>query len=458
MKKVITYGTFDLFHQGHANLLKRAKELGDYLIVGVTTDSFDIQRGKINTHDSLMTRIEAVKNSGYADQIIVEEFKGQKISDIIRYKVDIFAIGSDWEGKFDYLKEYCQVVYLPRTEGVSSTMLRHRNPLRIGIVGTGNIAGRFVDEAEYVQSIEITGAYSLDKEQCRQFCADRKIATAADSFAGLLRLCDAIYVASPHFTHYGYVREALLAGKHVLCETPFVLRTEEARELMDLANKKELILMIAHKTAYCPAFSQLVYMVKSGVIGKIVDINASVTTITDENSAKLDGSKFGGSMSENACFPALPIVKLLGTDFRQINFYSIMRNDVDIYTKAVFRYDCATASFQVGLGAKTEGIMTISGTKGYVYVPAPWWKTDYFELRFEDQNKNRKYFLPFDGEGLRYEIRDFAMAVEMDREARAASDNATESFQRSILTEEEIIAMTRIQENYLEGINLYKLK
>lgn len=71
MKKVITYGTFDLFHQGHANLLRRAKELGDYLIVGVTTDNFDIQRGKINTHDSLMTRIEAVRNSGYADQVIL---------------------------------------------------------------------------------------------------------------------------------------------------------------------------------------------------------------------------------------------------------------------------------------------------------------------------------------------------------------------------------------------------
>ena len=156
MKKVITYGTFDLFHQGHANLLRRAKELGDYLIVGVTTDNFDIQRGKINTHDSLMTRIEAVRNSGYADQVILEEFNGQKISDIIRYNVDVFAIGSDWEGKFDYLKEYCQVVYLPRTEGVSSTMLRHKNPLRIGMVGTGNIAGRFADEARLVQHIELT--------------------------------------------------------------------------------------------------------------------------------------------------------------------------------------------------------------------------------------------------------------------------------------------------------------
>ena len=458
MKKVITYGTFDLFHQGHANLLRRAKELGDYLIVGVTTDNFDIQRGKINTHDSLMTRIEAVRNSGYADQVILEEFNGQKISDIIRYNVDVFAIGSDWEGKFDYLKEYCQVVYLPRTEGVSSTMLRHKNPLRIGMVGTGNIAGRFADEARLVQHIELTAAYSTDENQCREFCRSKCIEVQAKSFEDLLGACDAVYVATPHFTHYDYVKRALLAGKHVLCETPFVLRTSEARELLDLASEKNLILMVAHKTAYCPAFSQLVFMVKSGVIGKVVDINASVTTITDENSEKMDVSKFGGSMNENACFPALPIVKMLGTDFRQINFYSIMKNGVDIYTKAVFRYDSATASFQVGLGAKTEGNMTISGTKGYIYVPAPWWKTDYFEMRFEDQNRNRKYFLPFDGEGLRYEIRDFAMTVSMRKDSCHADSTSEESVHRSIITEDEIMAMTRIQENYINETNLFKLK
>lgn len=124
MKKVITYGTFDLLHQGHINLLRRAKALGDYLIVGVTTEKFDQARGKTNTHDSIQTRIEAVKATGYADEIIVEDYVGQKVDDIVRLGVDIFAIGSDWKGKFDYLKKYCSVVYLPRTEGISSTMLR----------------------------------------------------------------------------------------------------------------------------------------------------------------------------------------------------------------------------------------------------------------------------------------------------------------------------------------------
>ena len=125
MKKVITYGTYDLLHQGHINLLRRAKELGDYLIVGVTSDSFDRGRGKLNVRNNVLERVEAVKATGYADEVIIEDYVGQKIDDIQKYNVDIFAIGSDWEGIFDYLNEFTKVVYLPRTEGISSTILRY---------------------------------------------------------------------------------------------------------------------------------------------------------------------------------------------------------------------------------------------------------------------------------------------------------------------------------------------
>ena len=141
MVKVITYGTYDLLHYGHIRLLERAKALGDYLIVGVTADDYDKTRGKINVQQSLMERIEAVKATGLADQIIVEEYEGQKIDDIRRYDVDVFAIGSDWQGKFDYLNEYCRVVYLDRTEGVSSSELRaERGKVRFGIMGNSRVA------------------------------------------------------------------------------------------------------------------------------------------------------------------------------------------------------------------------------------------------------------------------------------------------------------------------------
>ena len=443
MKKVITYGTFDLFHEGHYNLLKRAKALGDWLIVGVTTDNFDLERGKMNTCDNVMERIEAVKASGLADQIVIEEYKGQKIDDIQKYGVDIFAIGSDWTGYFDYLKEYCEVVYLPRTEGISSTQLRQGRPaVTIGVIGTGSIARRFVPEASFVNSANITAAYNPDQDECRYFCDKFGIPIAASSVDELLSNCSAVYVASPHYTHYGYVKKALEEGKHVLCETPFVFKESEAEELYALAESKGLVLMVALKTAYCPAFGHLVSMLKSGVIGEIVEVNASNTKLTEESSEKLDSSHFGGSMSEHACFPLLPIFKLLGTDYKDVRFYSKMKNGADIYTKAVFQYESAIASFQVGLGVKSEGNMVISGTKGYAYVPAPWWKTDYYEIRYEDQNQNRKFFYPFAGEGLRYEIKDFVTGI------------LTKGYFFSKVSKKENLSMAKVQETYLKGDNV----
>lgn len=446
MKKVITYGTFDLFHQGHYNLLKRAKELGDYLIVGVTTDNFDLERGKMNTCNNVIQRIEAVKASGLVDQIVIEEYRGQKIDDIQKYGVDIFAIGSDWEGYFDYLNEFCKVVYLPRTQGISSTQLRQERPLvKIGIIGTGSIASRFVPESKNVNNAVISAVYNPDVDQTTSFCEKFGISVVARTLDELYDNCNAIYVASPHYTHYEYVKSSLIAGKHVLCETPFVFSRIQANELYSIAEEKGLLVQVALKTAYCPAFCHLFSLLKSGVIGEIVEVNASVTTLTDEGSEKLDSRYFGGSMSENACFPLLPIFKFLGTDFLNINFYSKMKNDVDMFTKAVFRYEHAVASFQVGLGVKTEGSMTIAGTKGYVYVPAPWWKTDYYEVRFEDQNRNKKYFYPYVDEGLRYEIKDFVAAI------------LTDGYYFSKVSKEDNLKMAEVQELYINGRNVYKL-
>ncbi len=123
MKKVITYGTFDLFHVGHLNVLKRAKELGDYLIVAVSSDAFNEGKGKkcfINDQDR-MAIVDAIK---YVDEVILETSWEQKIQDVQNHQVDVFVMGDDWQGKFDFLKEYCEVVYLPRTEGISSTQIK----------------------------------------------------------------------------------------------------------------------------------------------------------------------------------------------------------------------------------------------------------------------------------------------------------------------------------------------
>ena len=416
MRKVITYGTYDLLHQGHINLLRRAKELGDYLIVGVTSDSFDRGRGKLNVRNNVLERVEAVKATGFADEVIIEDYFGQKIDDIQKYDIDIFAIGSDWTGKFDYLNEYCKVVYLPRTEGISSTMLREENQAtyRIGIIGSGRIANRFVPETKVVNGAKVVAVLNPDKSQAEVFAAKHNIEPYID-FNAFIDKVDAVYVASPHLTHYEYAKKALLADKHVLCEIPLVLSKAEAIELYDLAEERSLVLVEASKTAFCPAFGHLVTLVKSGIIGDVVDVKASLSKQVLPPTRELDSTQAGGAMNEHAPLCLMAIVKLLGINWCDVSFHTKKENEVDIYTQGVINYPHATSSFTLGIGVKTEGNLVVSGTKGYIYVPAPWWLTDYFEVRYEDQTRNKKYFYSYDGEGLRYEIQEFLSMIVNNR-------------------------------------------
>lgn len=124
MKKVITYGTFDLLHYGHVNLLQRAKQLGDYLIVAISTDEFNLNKKNKQCYFSYEERKRLVEAIRYVDLVIPEEDWEQKIADVKEYKVDTFVIGDDWEGKFDFLKDYCEVVYLPRTPEISTTQIK----------------------------------------------------------------------------------------------------------------------------------------------------------------------------------------------------------------------------------------------------------------------------------------------------------------------------------------------
>lgn len=412
MIKVITYGTYDLLHQGHVNLLRRAKELGDYLIVGVTSDSFDRGRGKLNVRNNVLERVEAVKATGYVDEVIIEDYVGQKIDDIQKYDIDIFAIGSDWVGKFDYLNEYCKVVYLPRTEGISSTQLRAETQgiCKIGIIGSGRIARRFIPEAKVVSGAEVVAVLNPDMAKADSFASEFDL-RPFDRFEEFIRYIDAVYIASPHLTHYEYAKRSLEAAKHVLCEIPFVLSAKEAEELYNLADQKDLVLLEASKTAFCPAFSHLVTMVKSGIIGDVVDVKASLSKMVEPPCRELDPSQAGGAMNEHAPLTLLAIVKLLGRNISHVDFHSRIENGVDVFTKAVINYPHATSSITLGIGVKTEGNLVVSGTKGYIYVPAPWWLTDFFEVRYENQNKNKKFFYSFDGDGLRYEIQEFMSMI-----------------------------------------------
>lgn len=449
-RTVITYGTYDLFHSGHKRLLERAKKLGDHLIVGVTTENYDDARGKLNVQQSLMQRIENVRKSGLADEIIIEEYEGQKINDILKHKVDIFAIGSDWLGKFDYLNEYCDVVYLERTKGVSSTQLRNDSNgiLKIGIVGAGRIAGRFVAEARYVSGVNIEGVFGRHEEKLKRFIEAHSLSFCSMDFGEFVEKIDAVYIASPHLSHFDYAKRALEAGKHVLCEKPMTLSADEANELFNLARKKNLVFLEAIKTAYAPGFNRMVAVAKSGSIGRILSVDATFTKLAgDSDLREFKEDQAGGSVTELATYPLLATVKLLGFGIQDVQFYSYYANNskVDLFTKMNLQYESSIATLKVGIGAKAEGDLVITGTKGYVYVPSPWWKTEYFEVRYENPIDNKKFYYKFDGDGLRYEVAELVSMVN------------TKQLETHKLTQQESVEIVKVIEKHRSGESVRRL-
>lgn len=415
MTRVITYGTYDLLHYGHIKLLERAKALGDYLIVGVTADDFDRTRGKINVQQSLMERVEAVRQTGLADKIIVEEYEGQKINDIKKYGIDIFTVGSDWVGKFDYLKEYCNVVYLDRTQGVSSSEIRsQKNEIRLGIVGESNVIAKFIRESKFVNGLKTIGVCAKKKDVSKEIADNISLLT--DDYDLLLDNVDAVYVISHPSEHYYHIKKALTEGKHVLCESPISLTENEVKELFSIADSKHLTLIDGLKTAYSTAYSRMILLAKSGKIGDIVSVDSVCTSLKSiDYTDKELLEKTWNSLTAWGPTAMLPVFQLLGTDFNDLSIYSRIGDEshqYDEFTKISFVYDNAVASIKVGKGVKSEGELIISGTKGYIYVPAPWWKTDYFEIRYENLEDTKRYFYQLDGEGIRNQLVFFLRRIE----------------------------------------------
>lgn len=403
MTKVITYGTYDLLHYGHIRLLERAKALGDYLIVGITSDDFDKNRGKINVQQSLMERVDAVKATGIADKIIIEEYEGQKIDDIQKYDVDIFTVGSDWKGKFDYLNEFCKVIYLERTEGISSSDLRNeRRKVNFGLVGDSSFLNKIYRESKLVNGLKVNSVFSKNIEILSEDLQHKIVG----SYEALLSNVNAVYIRSLPCYHYNQIKLALNNGVNVLCESPLTLSKDQTRELFLLAQRKKLILMEAIKTAYSTAFSRMLLLTKEGKIGKVVSVDATCTSLR-KGVSDWDG------VSEWGPTALLPILEILGNTPESVNNNSCTdSNGRIIFSKIDFIYKDSVATAKFGDGVKSEGELIVSGTKGYVYIPAPWWNTEYFELRFEEQNENKRYFYSLEGEGIRNELVAFARSIE----------------------------------------------
>ncbi|MDR1711351.1 MAG: Gfo/Idh/MocA family oxidoreductase [Propionibacteriaceae bacterium] len=279
------------------------------------------------------------------------------------------------------------------------------------MVGAGRIAARFVAEARYVSGVNVEAVYSRTFAKAQEFAAKLELQWANDTLDSLLKHVDAVYIATPHGTHYEYARQAIAAGTHVLCEKPMTLSAAQTAELYALAESKSVVLLEAVKTAFSPGFQRMIAVARSGLIGRIRSVDATFTKLVD-GGREYDATD-GGSISELATYPLLAAVKLLGCEYSELRTVSFKpaESPVEVFSRVDLIYPHAVASARTGIGVKAEGELVVAGTKGYIYVPAPWWLTEYFEMRFEDQRGNKKYFYKFEGDGLRYELAEFAAMI-----------------------------------------------
>jgi len=416
-KKIITYGTYDMLHTGHINLLTRAKKQGDYLIVGVTSDDYDRSRGKLNVVQSQEERINAIKALDFVDKVILETHKNQKQEDLVKYKIDEFVIGDDWEGYFDYLNEYTKVVYLPRTAGISSTQLRNENikPIKIGIIGANGDARRFLREEKFVDFAQTDHIYDQKKSNIHKVISQHNIPnTYKDLDQFLEQDFQAVYICSNIQEHYLHIKKSLDAGKHILCENPLVTDKKQTNELFRIAEQKDLLLLMALKTAFAPAFNKLLDELSNGIIGEVKEVRATFTSLYKERGFP---KKFiaNGATNLLMSYPALLIQKVAGPA-KKIEFFKQTNGKYDTSNRAITLHKKGIVGIAtVGVEMKSEGDAVISGTHGYIYIPAPWWKTHEFHVRFEDEHKSYKFEYEFEGDGLRYMISEFISLIRQNK-------------------------------------------
>lgn len=426
-KVVITYGTFDLFHKGHYNILKRAREYGDYLIVAVTGESYDIGRGKLSVHDSIAERINNVMKTGLVDEIIIEEYLGQKIRDIIKYNVDVFVIGDDWRGKFDHIAEYCELVYLPRTKDISSTQLRQEQDTRYDI---GMITDRLDDnqltaEASMVSGFSLASVFAEDTALGAKVCERFGIPKAAGSVRELVEESDIVFVQTDIPDRYGYIKAALEGGKHVISDIPFSLDPEKHRELMRLAEEKDLILISNMKFFCTQVFAQLLWHIQGGLIGDIIKMDCSIS--------KKDMS-IDYMFHELAAMAISPIVKFMGDGYNDFKRDIVRQNDQVEFAALMLNYPKGQAIINIGNRIRVENKIEIIGTLGTIKIDGDWWRGNNFTFTGIDGSEPKQYSVNYSGNGFRLLIRDILGMIR----------NGDSKYR--LFTNEELLTVTEILE------------
>lgn len=396
MKKVITYGTFDLFHQGHYNILKRAKELGDYLIVGVTGETYDIERGKLSVRDSLVKRIENVQKTGFADLIIVEEYLGQKIQDIIKYDVDVLVVGSDWIGKFDHMRKYCEVVYLERTKNISSTQLRESSKiLQLGVSTDTLNDDDIIMESKYVSGIHPEAVYSEEASVAKAFAEQFELDKGLTDYDAFLDTVDVIYIRNHRDKKYRLIKRALEKEKIVI-STPIVgANAEEVRDLYDYAAENGRALIECLPTFYLQAFVQLLWNAKGNLIGDLLYVKNG---FWPGDLAGIDEDDFRA----NLYFSVLTAEEFLGKDI-DFTMETVSAANNEDFCVLLGKSGSGIYLSEISKQRSISSRMEIIGTDGVIIIPDEWWYTGYFEMH-KNGEPVKRYSWNFEGNGLRYII------------------------------------------------------
>lgn len=398
MKKIITYGTFDLFHEGHYNILKKAKECGDYLIVGVTGDNYDIERGKLSVHDSLSVRIENVKKTGFADLVIVEEYLGQKIHDIINYNVDMLVVGSDWKGKFDHLNKYCEVKYLERTKDISSTLIRSKvsKIYKLGIIANDLYDNEIISETNNISGLHVEGVYSYDSALAEEFADKYELHKGYTSFDDFLNNVDIVYVKSLIRNREYLIESALKKGKHVISEAPISLHKKNLKHLYKLAEQNKVTLLYNFSLLYLNSFNQLLWMCRSNIIGDLISIKCSVSKSSFNEKRIFD----------IAFYPICMSLKIMGIHYDNYVCKVIRDEDMSIaYCYVLLEYNNSFVTMEINDRMEMKEDFTIIGTKGTIYIKDGWWNLGYFKMKLTNENSIRRYSYNFEGNGFRYVLR-----------------------------------------------------
>lgn len=410
MKTVITYGTFDLFHVGHYNILKRAKEYGDYLIVGVTGDNYDLVRGKLSVKDSLAERIENVRKTGLADKIIVEEYLGQKIDDIIKYNVDTFVIGDDWKGKFDQISNYCELVYLERTKGISSSKIRDEEfkKYKIGIITDEVDDNGIIGEAKDLPEFEIEGVFSENYNIAENFCKKYSVEKQFKSIEDIIEESDILYVAVDLVNRAGIIEKCVQSRKHVIANTPFSINPSIEKYLLELALKNKVVLMENIKMVHIYIFNQLLWMIRSNAIGDIVSFNCSIS-----KNDSMRNNMFYDFASTSLCL----MFKIMGREFYDSDLFCLNESGNIEYATMIFKYPNSRAMLKIGDKVRVKNQVEIIGTKGTVRLDGSWWRGNYFEINTAEKNTIERYCTNFDGNGFKYLLKSLSHMIANNRYA-----------------------------------------